>query len=93
MKHHEGVPPNPVIASYLESLRQRLPTFVIYDHPTDWPDFFVARLWISTPEPQATELTIMDRKVERIRATLETLGLTRLPRQPEDDPKILETWI
>lgn len=81
------------LAAWLHASRDRLPMFTVYDHPTDWPDFYVARLWFTLPAAEATDLTIMDRDLDRIRVTLEALGLVQLARQDADDPKILETWI
>ena len=81
------------MARWLAQHRDFLPMFTIYDHPTDWPDFYVARLWWTLPEAKATDFTIMDRDLERIQTTIDALGMVRLDRSPEDDPKILETWI
>ena len=78
---------------YLHSLQDRLPLFTITDHPTDWPDFYVARLSLSLPEPQVMPFAIMDRSLERLQTTMEALGLVKLMRDPADDPVILETWI
>ena len=79
---------------YLSSLRDRLPMFVITDHPTDWPDFYVARLHLTLPDgDQLLPFVIMDRSLERLQTTMEALGLVKLMRDPADDPVILETWI
>lgn len=78
---------------YLHDVRHRLPQFVVYDHPSDWPDFFVARLWFALPDqPQSTPFVIMDHSLDRLQTTMEALGLVKLMRHPDDDPKILETW-
>jgi hypothetical protein len=79
--------------TYLWSLRDRLPMFTITDHPTDWPDFYVARLHLSLPEPTPMPLVIMDRSLDRLQTTMEALGLVKLMRDPADDPVILETWL
>lgn len=78
---------------WLWELRADLPMFVIYDHPTDWPEFFVARLHLCLPEPHATNLVVMDVQLDRIQTTMEALGLVKLMRSEGDDPVILETWI
>ena len=78
---------------YLDTLRDRLPVFTVTDHPTDFPDFYVARLHLSLPQPQPMPLTIMDKNLERLQTTMQALGLVKLDRSPEDDPVILETWI
>lgn len=67
-----------------------LPIWVVYDHPTDLPDHFVARLWVGE-EP--TPNLVMAKDLELVREALLDMGLTRLDRRPEDDPKILETWL
>ena len=79
--------------AYLYTLRDRLPMFAITDHPTDWPDFYVARLHVSLPAPQPLPLVIMDKSLERLQTTMEALGLVKLMRDPADDPIIVETWL
>jgi hypothetical protein len=83
----------PGTRAHLYALRDQLPMFVMYDHPSDHPDFYVARLHLTFPEPQPTGLAILDRDLERLQETMEALGLVKLMRQPGDDPVILETWI
>jgi hypothetical protein len=78
---------------YLYSLRERLPMWTVYDHPTDYPDVYVARLWLSLPEPVALPMTLACPELDPLREELANLGLTSLHRQPGDDPAILETWI
>lgn len=64
--------------------------WVVYDHPTDFPDHYVARLWRGeTP----TTIGIIDRDLERLRDRLEGMGLVKLMPQEGDDPVILETWL
>lgn len=79
--------------AWLHAIRETLPMFTVYDHPTDAPDYFVARLWTTLPRPAVSSIAILDRDLERIRNTMEALGLHQLARQDGDDPKILETWI
>lgn len=67
-----------------------LPIWVVYDHPTDWPDHFVARLWVGE-RPTGDMLLAFD--IEVIRQTLAEKGLTRLDRMEGDDPNIAETWL
>jgi hypothetical protein len=72
-----------------------LPIWVIYDHPTDQPEFYIARKWLirwgnSTPTPTAelrAGLTLAE-----VRNKL-PYGLVRLERNPNDDAKIVESWI
>ena len=72
-----------------------LSIWVVYDHPLDWPRYYVARRHIAIPVELAgpTGDVIMDVDLERIRDNMEQLGLTKLDRFPEDDDKIMETWL
>jgi hypothetical protein len=71
-----------------------LSIWTLYDHPLDAPQFFVLRRWETdargaraSPELYACEA------VEPLREKMRERGLVCLPRQPEDDPKIIESWI
>ena len=77
----------------LWTLRDRLPMFVITDHPSDWPEFFVARLFLTLPQLELQQMAIMDHSLERLQETMQALGLVKLMRSPGDDPVILETWL
>jgi hypothetical protein len=64
--------------------------YVIYDHPRDFPLWFVCRIFHGElAEPHAWAFT---RTLEEMRARLPA-GLYNLGRQPEDDPAIAEVWI
>lgn len=66
--------------------------WVIYYHPKDFPDKFVARRFnLDQPTPDH----ITSDSLEGIRSALleKEPGLVCLTRAPEDDPVILETWI
>jgi hypothetical protein len=78
---------------YLWTLAERLPMFTITDHPSDWPDFYVARLHLSLPQLETMPLAIMDRDLDRLRETMVALGGTCLGRKEADEPVIVETWI
>lgn len=69
-------------------------TWTIYDHPSDYPHAYVARKWLvvaGNPEPQPAPGVLTHPDLGVLRALLPP-GLTMLPRQPGDDPVILETW-
>ena len=67
-----------------------LPLWVIYDHPNDCPDRYVARLWYGeTP----STLAVTSKKLEWIRDEMERRGFVCVPRSEDDDPVIVETWI
>lgn len=67
-----------------------LPIWVIYDHPTDWPDHYVARLWIGE-RPTGDMVLTFD--LDLMREHLASRGFVRFDRVPEDDAKIVETWL
>lgn len=64
-------------------------TWIIYDHPRDFPDDFVARRF-GTGIP--TDDVIVG-PLEALREHLENLGLVRIARHPTDDAVIVETWL
>lgn len=66
-----------------------LPLWVIYDRPTDMPNAFVARKWLNdVPTHEVLQAGTLD----GLRSLLPR-GLHLLPRDPADDPKIVEVWI
>lgn len=77
----------------LHDNRDRLPMFVIYDSPADAPGQYVARLWWTLPENVATNFTIRAKDHDAIQDAMERCGLVKLMRHPDDDPKIMETWL
>lgn len=73
---------------------QHLEMWTVYDHPTDWPDGYIARKWVILPTgPHATDECIVATGVSAIRNRFEEMGLVKLARSPEDDPSIMETWV
>ena len=68
--------------------------WTIYRHPSDYPEDYVARLWESdSAGTRPTGSIVVSPKLEIVRDHMRELGLTRLERDPGDDPAILETWI
>lgn len=63
--------------------------WVIYDHPIDFPEEYVARKFILD---KPTKDMIVMPSLDEVRKMLPP-GLTRLDRNPEDNLKIIETWI
>jgi hypothetical protein len=74
-----------------QSLGQLL-IWTIYDHPLDYPDWFVARPHVIRPKTSALPMHLIATKLEGLRALLPD-GLTRMDRQPTDDPFIVEVWV
>ncbi len=63
--------------------------WVIYDHPIDFPNEFVARKFI---DDKPTVDVIVMPTLEEVRMMLPD-GLVKMDRSPVDDPKIVETWM
>lgn len=75
-------------------MRDALRIWTVYDHPTDFPEHYVARLFLVTGKgSEATTITAINRDLKLLREQLERLGLTRLPRDPNDEPQIVESWV
>ena len=72
-----------------------LAMWTIYDHPNDYPNYFVARRFeVSSAGPVATESIVVAADLEKLRDMFEfEMHLTCLARSPEDDPKIIEVWL
>lgn len=67
-----------------------LSMWVIYDHPTDYPEWFVARQWLGE-EP--TGKAVFSNDLEVLRQHMRDRGLGCLTRMPDDDPVIVEVWL
>jgi hypothetical protein len=67
-----------------------LSIWVIYDHPSDYPDDFVARRWEGET---ATRDIILGKSLGMLRLAMRRKYLTCLPRYKDDDPVIVETWL
>lgn len=69
--------------------------WTVYDHPTDFPNDYVAREHIlrndNTHGP--TDNFIQSTDLEVIREQLLNMGKTPIARSPGDEPQIIETWI
>lgn len=84
--HHRGL-------DQVVTVADRLTTWVVYDHPADFPGHVVVRPWevfAGRIEPGPARLFS---SLEQARSVLEPLGLRRLDRQTDDDPTILEVWL
>jgi hypothetical protein len=69
--------------------------WVVYDHPTDYPDAYVARpqFVMADHSVMACKLAFINDNLDVIRDALVEAGLHCLSRMPGDDPKIMETWL
>jgi hypothetical protein len=74
-------------------MSEALPIWTVYDHPTDFPDCFIARLSLVSRWGNVTTQTILTAAtLEDLRSQLPR-GLYRLDRDPADDPVIVEVWM
>ena len=70
-----------------------LPHWVITENPSDFPGQFVARKWlIGSGTTAATTEIFTGKTLDEVRDLLPA-HLVKLPRDPNDDPVIVESWI
>ena len=67
----------------------QLSMWVIYENPKDFPDKFVARMFIND---KPTGNIYVGDTLEDVRKIIPQ-GLALLPRFPQDDPKMVEVWL
>lgn len=73
--------------------RKSLSMWAVYAHPTDFPDHFVARLFIvNKSSPKPTDKIIVADSINRLREYMPP-NLHVVPRHEYDDPKIIEIWM
>lgn len=64
--------------------------WAVYKHPSDYPNSYVARLFLND---QPTQTCVISEEYSIIEHVLLEMGLYRLPRMAEDEPHILEAWV
>ena len=70
--------------------------WVVYDHPTDYPDDYVARKFTVTHKDDKgtpTDEILVSKRLEDIREVMRFKRLIAIARFTVDDPKIIETWL
>ncbi len=77
------------IRNSLPVIEGELAIWTIYEHPKDYPNKFIARKFIR--DKPTSDIKVGETLVE-VRGLL-PIGLTRMDRNIEDDPVIVETWI
>jgi len=88
-----SIEPSGACALSLHSeLQQRLPMWVVYDRPTDFPENVIARMWLTLPRCEPTSVAVIGGTVDAVRDALPP-GLVRLDRNPGDEPQIVEVWL
>ena len=71
-----------------------LVTWTIYDHPTDFPDCYVALKWLVKKSGAVlTGEALASADISDLRRELYRRGLIRVLRHPKADPNIVETWL
>lgn len=71
-----------------------LTMWTIYDHPSDYPEHWVARCHVSGAGGSSpTVHTIRGKTLRVLQLVMRQAGLTPLPRDETDDAKIVETWL
>lgn len=65
----------------------------VYEKPLDHPDGFLVRRFEITRGSTAPTLDTLTGELEQIRSTLERAGMIKFDRNPDDEPKIVETWL
>lgn len=76
-------------------MRNSLEMWTVYDHPRDFPNDYVARKWVVNGDGSygPDEEVMICSELEPIRERLAASGYACMPRDPNDDATILETWI
>jgi hypothetical protein len=70
-----------------------LTVWAVYDHPIDMPEHFVARRYEAIDdESHATDDVLVADTLQALREQLPP-GLTRVPKHPGDDLRIVELWL
>lgn len=71
-----------------------LEMWTVYDHPRDFPEYFVARKFlVEERQTRPTAQIVACGQLAPLREWLAERGLVPLARNDEDDPCIVETWL
>jgi hypothetical protein len=73
--------------------RGALSMWTIYDHPSDYPESFVARLFEVRSGTVVATNDLVIAPLGTLRRFFASAGLHCLTRNDGDDPKIVETWL
>lgn len=80
---------------YADFSKLELPMIVVYDHPLDFPDSFVARAYDVSHQKQKvipTDLIMLGSTLNDIRKGIPD-NFFRLERSALDDENIVESWV
>lgn len=67
----------------------RIPMFAIYDHPIEYPNSYVARLWDNIT---ATNVVLLSDDLEELRKKM-PYSMIPIKRSMKDDKCLIETWV
>jgi hypothetical protein len=70
---------------------QALTIWTVYEHPSDFPDHFVARPFYVGPGLDRGNQVLLAETLDELRALLPA-GLICMARSENDDPVIVEVW-
>jgi hypothetical protein len=71
-----------------------LAMWIVYDHPADFPDGFIARKFhTGRIQPTPTDDMVSSISLDTLRAWMIVHGLVCLARDPSDQAHIVESWL
>lgn len=71
-----------------------LDIWTVTRNPSDFPGMCVARRWrVTSGTEVATDDHYVSPELEPLREIMRRMGLTCIPRQNEDDPVVVESWL
>jgi hypothetical protein len=74
--------------------RGQTPVWTVYERPKDYPAGYVARMFTVGSEGERDTGHVMHcLELEPIREKLHRAGLVLIPRDVEDEPQIIESWM
>lgn len=89
----ERTPPEPKFEYPILDESNYLSMWILFDHPDDYPDHFVARRRLILPgNDLAMPEAYLSASLDALRNHFSAQGLSRMMRDPEDAPKIIEIW-
>jgi hypothetical protein len=82
-----------IIAQAEAAKRGALSMWTVYKRPKDYACGYVARRFEVAGDVTPTAMSLKCLELEPIRQKLARAGLTRLDRNEDDEPQIVETWL
>ena len=71
-----------------------LTIWTVYDHPSDFPNGFIARRFeVDATGARPTDDVMRSADLQPLRNILLDKGLTCLARNENDEPQIVESWL